>query len=82
MKTFIVALFLTSSVALAADRAAQHPIDHVLSAALLEQQNRIELVVAVTYPNGCYKPVATSAMFNSLQRSIGLTHKEGGTFLW
>ncbi len=67
-------LFLAGPLAKAETRSVQYPIQHVLSADSNPSSRLIEFVVGVTYPNGCFTAVNTSAATNYQQRSVLLTH--------
>lgn len=67
-------LFLGGSTAQAETRNIQYPIQHVLGADIDPNTRLILFTLSVTYPNGCFTPVLTSATMNYQQRSVALNH--------
>lgn len=69
------AMVVMTSFAYADRRAVQYPINQVVEAGLKTDDNtKVQFIISVMYPSGCYTALSSSAELNRQQRAIALTH--------
>ena len=72
---FLSAFILNGSASYADTKVTAYPVEHVIAVSYQQDTHQsIQIATNVTYPNGCFAPLNTSADINRQQRSIVLSH--------